>query len=144
MGTFLEFYKVDKNKVSEKMLKYLNMDQIESNIASDKDASFFDLTIDWEFPDIIELVKFSRTGQIRQVMNAFMSSKGIVDDIYNTSMVMSKQLVAELITYLNSVAIWDTEDVWFSPGEKEFAVAFFQRTLNTHDFDNEYFFYTYY
>lgn len=144
MSTFLHFYKIDKNKVPEKTLRYLNVDQIESSVALDEEASFFDLTLLWENPGIVSLTRFSRWPQMRQTMNAFMSSKGITDDIYNTSMVMSESLIGELLAYLDTSPVWNTEDTCFTARRKERALNFFQGILNTHDFDNEYFFYTYY
>lgn len=144
MGTFLEFYKVDKNKISSNALKYLKLDQCESDEASDEGVSFFDLTLDMDYPDIEQLNRFPRTGLIRRVINAFMRSKGITDEIYNTSMVMSKSLVSELLVHLSTSPLWDPEEFFFTAGEKECTMAFFQDILDTHDFDNEYFFYTYY
>lgn len=144
MGTFLEFYTVDKNKVPQNTLEHLVFDKLETARASDQVASFFDLTIDWEFPDIIQYIQFARGGQIRRVVSAFMLGKGITDDIFNTSMVVSKQLVIELLAYLPTASMWDPEDIGFMDGEKEHAMAFFQDVLDNHDFDTKYFFYTYY
>lgn len=149
MSTRLNFYSIPKNKVPQKQLEALVLDQCETSAAKDIGATFVDLVILEDAMDELDdtyidwYTGLHPYGQARQVISAFMSDKGITGSIYNTSMVMSKQLVTELLDYVITSPLWGVDNDFYLYHEKEGTELFFQHVVNKHDFDAAYFFYVY-
>lgn len=135
MGTFIEFYRIDKDKTPKAMTDKLVMDVYESD-ESDGDDQFFDLSLDSE--DAEQLMCFPRTGNIRELFDAFMESRGVSESVYNTSMVTSK----EFIQAFYSFAL--LSDILEESQEKSLVNDFLKEQIDNFDFEKSFLFYTYF
>lgn len=135
MGTFIEFYRIDKNKVPKSVIDVMTMDVYESD-GGNYDEQFFDLSIDGD--DAEKLIQFPRTGNIRELFDAFMRSRGVHEGIYNTSMVTSKGFIRAFYSFAL------LSDILEESREKSLVNDFLKEQIDNFDFEKSFLFYTYF
>lgn len=137
MGTFVEFYKVPKNKVSEEAVALIVEDKYESDDIIDAELSFFDLTLE-DSVDVVELIQLPRNGRIREVLTEYMKSRGVEESPWNTSMVTSLAFIEGFRDSALKSTLWEDSD------EKFLLLGFLNDQINEFDFENDFLFYTYF